>query len=96
MNYSIDKVSSDFISNICSSIQRFGTIQDAILRRLCDEDITVVQAALNLEALPEIISAPLRIDAFRNVLQRCIKLLSSGILTFAFGEFCPELDICLH
>lgn len=58
--------------------QRFGTIQDAILRRLCDEDITVVQAALNLEALPEIISAPLRIDAFRNVLQRCIKLLSSG------------------
>nr|XP_010318176.1 uncharacterized protein At3g06530 isoform X2 [Solanum lycopersicum] len=36
------------------------------------------QAALNLEALPEIISTPLRIDAFRNVLQRCIKLLSSG------------------
>nr|XP_010318175.1 uncharacterized protein At3g06530 isoform X1 [Solanum lycopersicum] len=58
--------------------QRFGTIQDTILRRLCDEDITVVQAALNLEALPEIISTPLRIDAFRNVLQRCIKLLSSG------------------
>ncbi|MCD7468760.1 hypothetical protein HAX54_007198 [Datura stramonium] len=58
--------------------QKFGTIQDAILRRLCDEDLTVVQAALNLEALPEIISAPLRIDAFRNVLQRCIKILSSG------------------
>ncbi|XP_060203329.1 uncharacterized protein At3g06530 isoform X3 [Lycium barbarum] len=58
--------------------QKFGTIQDAILRRLCDEDLTVVQAALNLEELPEIISAPLRIDAFRNVLQRCIKILSSG------------------
>lgn len=58
--------------------QRFGTIQDAILRRLCDEDLTVVQAALNLEALREIINAPLRIDAFRNVLSRCIKLLSSG------------------
>ncbi|PHT52471.1 hypothetical protein CQW23_06933 [Capsicum baccatum] len=58
--------------------QRFGTIQDAILRRLGDEDLTVVQAALNLEALPEIISAPLCMDAFRNVLQRCIKILSSG------------------
>lgn len=58
--------------------QRFGTIQDAILRRLCDEDLTVVQAALNLEALPEIINAPLCIDAFRNVLQRCINILSSG------------------
>ncbi|KAM3340540.1 putative protein isoform X3 [Capsicum galapagoense] len=58
--------------------QRFGTIQDAILRRLGDEDLTVVQAALSLEALPEIISAPLCMDAFRNVLQRCIKILSSG------------------
>ncbi|XP_059305011.1 uncharacterized protein At3g06530 isoform X3 [Lycium ferocissimum] len=61
-----------------ADFQKFGTIQDAILRRLCDEDLTVVQAALNLEELPEIISAPLRIDAFRNVLQRCIKILSSG------------------
>ncbi|XP_075111294.1 uncharacterized protein At3g06530 isoform X2 [Nicotiana tabacum] len=58
--------------------QRFGTIQDAILRRLYDEDLTVVQAALNLEALPEIISAPLRIDAFKNVLQRCIAILASS------------------
>lgn len=79
--------------NICSSIQRFGTIQDAILRRLYDEDLTVVQAALNLEALPEIISAPLRIDAFKNVLQRCIAILASSMLNFAFGEFCPKLDL---
>ncbi|XP_059305010.1 uncharacterized protein At3g06530 isoform X2 [Lycium ferocissimum] len=64
--------------NVEAADFQFGTIQDAILRRLCDEDLTVVQAALNLEELPEIISAPLRIDAFRNVLQRCIKILSSG------------------
>ncbi|XP_060203327.1 uncharacterized protein At3g06530 isoform X2 [Lycium barbarum] len=64
--------------NVEAADSQFGTIQDAILRRLCDEDLTVVQAALNLEELPEIISAPLRIDAFRNVLQRCIKILSSG------------------
>ncbi|CAN4080724.1 unnamed protein product [Withania somnifera] len=58
--------------------QRFGTIQDAILRRLYDDDLTVVQAALNLEELPEIISAPLLVDALRNVLQKCINILSSG------------------
>ncbi|KAJ8537126.1 hypothetical protein K7X08_035527 [Anisodus acutangulus] len=68
----------DMLNVEAADSQRFGTIQDAVLRRLYDEDLTVVQAALNLEALPEIISTPLRIDAVRNVLQRCIKILSSG------------------
>lgn len=58
--------------------QRLVTIQDAILRRLHDEDLSVIQAALSLEGLSEMISASYFLDALQTVLQRCIGILLSS------------------
>ncbi|CAH9069155.1 unnamed protein product [Cuscuta epithymum] len=58
--------------------QRFGTIQDAISHRLYDNDLLVVKAVLNLEALAEIVNPSFLQDALQNVLQRCIGLLASS------------------
>ncbi|KAK3033239.1 hypothetical protein RJ639_033119 [Escallonia herrerae] len=58
--------------------QRLVTIQAAVLRRLYDEDLSVVQAALKLNGLPKLISSSQWIDVVRHVLQRCISILVSG------------------
>ncbi|KAA8539764.1 hypothetical protein F0562_026456 [Nyssa sinensis] len=58
--------------------QRLITIQDAILRRLCDDDLSVVQAALTLDGLSEIITSQCLLDTLQNVLQRCLGILMSS------------------
>nr|GMD68865.1 uncharacterized protein At3g06530 isoform X1 [Ipomoea batatas] len=57
---------------------RFDTIQDAISRRLYDDDLSVVKAVLNVEALSEIVNPSFLLDAVQNVLWRCIGLLESS------------------
>lgn len=52
-------------------IQGLITIQDAILRQLYDDDLSVVQASLSLEGLSKIISASDFLKALDNVLKRC-------------------------
>ncbi|KAK3026432.1 hypothetical protein RJ639_041444 [Escallonia herrerae] len=63
---------------LLSLFLRLVTIQDAVLRRLYDEDLSVVQAALKLNGLPKLISSSQCIDVVRHVLQRCISVLVSG------------------
>lgn len=63
--------------NSRSLVQRFVTIQDAVLRRLRDDDLSVVQAALNLDRLSEFINSSSLLDALQDVLQRCISNLTS-------------------
>lgn len=55
--------------------QRFSTMQDAVLRRLQDDDLSVVQAALKLDRLSELLNSSFLLDALHKVLQRCISNL---------------------
>ena len=58
--------------------QKFYAIQDALLRRLHDDDLNVVLAVLNLKNVAAILSSPLLTEALQNVLQRCIQILLSS------------------
>ncbi|KAK6936870.1 U3 small nucleolar RNA-associated protein 10, N-terminal [Dillenia turbinata] len=60
-----------------ANLQTFTSIQDSLLRRLQDNDLGVVQAALSLERLNEVISTYNLLEAFHHVLQRCIKIVMS-------------------
>lgn len=59
-------------------LQKFYAIQDALLRRLYDDDLNVVLAVLNLKNLAEVLSSPLLTEALHYVLQRCIQILLSS------------------
>ncbi|XP_047967896.1 uncharacterized protein At3g06530 [Salvia hispanica] len=58
--------------------KKFYAIQDALLRRLHDDDLNVVLAVLNLKNVAAILSSPLLTEALQNVLQRCIQILLSS------------------
>ena len=72
------------------TFQILESIQDAILRRLHDDDLTVVQAALTLNILDDIINPSALLDALENVLHRCIGILTSSeflyICSFLLGR----------
>lgn len=53
-------------------------IQEAILRQLDDKDLTIVQAALCVDGLPNVIGSSKLLEALQNVLRRCIGKLLSG------------------
>ncbi|XP_010536553.1 PREDICTED: uncharacterized protein At3g06530 [Tarenaya hassleriana] len=55
------------------------TVQDAILRQLWDDDLTVVQAALSLDRLCDILSASDLMEAVLHVVKRCTDILTSGL-----------------
>ncbi|GMH10729.1 hypothetical protein Nepgr_012570 [Nepenthes gracilis] len=71
--------------------QRLVSIQDVVLRRLCDDDLSVVQAALSLDRLSDLISSPLLFEAFKNVLLRCTRVLLSD----ASNDFSLASDIAI-
>ncbi|KAK9292213.1 hypothetical protein L1049_020175 [Liquidambar formosana] len=58
--------------------KRLVTIQDAILRQLRDDDLTVIQAVLSLDGLSEIINSSDLLKALRDVLRRCNNILMSS------------------
>lgn len=58
--------------------QSVVTIKDAILRQLHDDDLTVVQAALSLDGLSDMITSSDFFKELQNVLKRCIGSLMSG------------------
>ncbi|PIN11747.1 hypothetical protein CDL12_15648 [Handroanthus impetiginosus] len=58
--------------------KKFDAIQDALIRRLYDDDLNVVLAVLNLKDLSEVLSSPLLIEALQHVLHRCLKSLLSS------------------
>ncbi|GLT39857.1 hypothetical protein SLA2020_140240 [Shorea laevis] len=58
--------------------QRLVTIKDVVLHQLHDNDLTVIQAALTLEGLSEIISSSDLLKALHDVLKRCLGILTSS------------------
>ncbi|KAK8586579.1 hypothetical protein V6N13_010167 [Hibiscus sabdariffa] len=58
--------------------QRLMAINDAILRQLRDDDLTVVRAALSVDGLTEIISPSDLLEALRHVLGKCLSFQTSG------------------
>ncbi|GFP80107.1 uncharacterized protein at3g06530 [Phtheirospermum japonicum] len=46
--------------------KKFDAIQDALIRRLCDDDLNVVLAVLNLKNLSELLNSPLLMKALQN------------------------------
>ncbi|XP_042063624.1 uncharacterized protein At3g06530-like [Salvia splendens] len=58
--------------------KKFYAIQDALLRRLYDDDLNVVLAVLNLKNVAAILSSPPLIEVLQNALQRCIQILLSS------------------
>ncbi|KAL6526925.1 hypothetical protein OROGR_016015 [Orobanche gracilis] len=60
--------------------KKFDAIQDALIRRLYDDDLNVVLAVLNLKNLYQILNSPHLIHALQYVLQRCIEILLSSSL----------------
>ncbi|KAL6980907.1 hypothetical protein U1Q18_022543 [Sarracenia purpurea var. burkii] len=56
---------------------RLVNIHDAVLRRLHDDDLSVVKAALTLNRLDDYIRPLPLLDALEKVLQRCLGILMS-------------------
>lgn len=54
------------------------SIQDAIVRQIYDNDLTVVQAALSVYGLSDIINYSDLLEALRSVLKKCVGILTSG------------------
>ncbi|KAF8044357.1 hypothetical protein BT93_A2372 [Corymbia citriodora subsp. variegata] len=55
--------------------QGFETIQDAILRQLYDNDLSVVRAALLLNELPDVVNRTDLLQALCSITRRCIGML---------------------
>ncbi|WZZ42003.1 uncharacterized protein At3g06530 [Brassica napus] len=89
-----------------SKAENLVTIQDAIVRQLWDDDLTVVQAALSLDQLPNIVTSSSLLDALLHVVSRCVGILLSGVsqnvqlaadvvalsLKIAVSSFCNQAD----
>lgn len=56
----------------------FDIVQDAVLRRLQDDDLAVIQAALNVQSLDHMISPSILLGTIQSVLSRCVKILLMG------------------
>ncbi|XP_058207523.1 uncharacterized protein At3g06530 isoform X3 [Rhododendron vialii] len=69
--------------------KRLVAIQDAVLRRLRDDDLTVVHAALTVNRLDVCICPPALIDALENVLQRCLGI----VMSIASGDTSLPSDV---
>lgn len=57
---------------------RLLTIQDAVIRCLSDKDLSVVQAALSLNRLPELVDFAFFLETCQNLLHRCTQILWLG------------------
>ena len=65
-------VMSDFL-------QKLINMQDAILRSMYDDDLSVVQAALSIEGLAAALACPdSLLKAYDDVLTKCIKIINKG------------------
>ncbi|MBA0547976.1 hypothetical protein Golob_019103, partial [Gossypium lobatum] len=58
--------------------QRLVAIKDAVLRQLHDDDLTVVQAALSVDGLTEVVGPSDLLEALRDVLKKCLSFLTLG------------------
>ncbi|GAB2286469.1 hypothetical protein Dimus_020868 [Dionaea muscipula] len=89
MLYSLDM--SMVLRSEAVSSQWFAGVRDVIQRRLCDEDLGVVQAALSMDRLHELISSAKLFEVLENVLQRCTRILFSD----ASNDFDLAIDTAI-
>ncbi|KAK6121966.1 hypothetical protein DH2020_044289 [Rehmannia glutinosa] len=78
--------------------KKFDAIQDALVRRLYDDDLNVVLTVLSLKNLPEILSSSLLTEALEYVLQRCIEILLPSEMLFINKHISPDnaASLCLQ
>ncbi|XP_058086889.1 uncharacterized protein At3g06530 isoform X2 [Magnolia sinica] len=74
--------------------QKLVNVQEAILRRLHDDDLSVVQAALSVDGLSGIINPACLFKAFEVVLLRCIDILT-GTSSIS-SQICDVAVSCLE
>jgi U3 small nucleolar RNA-associated protein 10 len=60
-------------------LQKLVNIQDAVLRSLYDDDLSVVQAALSIEGLAAVANPESLLKAYDDVLTKCIKIINKGV-----------------
>ncbi|XP_023757327.1 uncharacterized protein At3g06530 [Lactuca sativa] len=65
------------IGDKSANSQKLQTVNDALLRRLYDDDLSVVQAALSMGRLSEFIKNTDLLDGLQKVFKRCINILVS-------------------
>ena len=71
-------------------MQKLINVQDAIVRRLYDDELNVVQAALSIDGLSILIDHPCLFKAYQDVLSRCVRIIEKcenfllGFLYFIF------------
>ncbi|KFK38114.1 hypothetical protein AALP_AA3G071300 [Arabis alpina] len=89
-----------------SKAENLVTIQDVILRQLRDDDLAVVQAALSLDQLPNIVNSSSLLDALLHVVKQCVGIILSGVshkvqlavdvvalsLKIAVSSFCNQAE----
>ena len=82
-----------YSSLLLSSVEQgFSSVQDAILRQLRDDDLTVVEAAISLNGLTEMIDSLDLYEALKYVLKRGIDILySSEFGLYNLGHLCYSL-----
>ncbi|RZC48060.1 hypothetical protein C5167_040997 [Papaver somniferum] len=76
--------------------QKLASIQQAISRRLQDDDLSVVQAALSLDGLTRVISGPDLLESLRDILVRCAEITSVTLVpseASAVARSCLECAI---
>ncbi|KAL9271856.1 hypothetical protein AKJ16_DCAP21544 [Drosera capensis] len=75
MLYSLDM--SMILRSKALNPQRFAVMENAILRRLSEDDLRVVQAAVSLDQLPELISSTPLLKKLEKIFQTCTGILFS-------------------
>ncbi|RLM64477.1 uncharacterized protein C2845_PM16G15760 [Panicum miliaceum] len=70
---------SGIFNNSALNPQKLINMQDAILRSMYDDDLSVVQAALSIEGLAAAAACPdSLLKAYDDVLNKCIKIINKG------------------
>ncbi|KAH9622396.1 hypothetical protein KSS87_007579 [Heliosperma pusillum] len=65
-----------FNGNVAS--QRLVNVQDVVGRCLTDDDLSVVQAAVSLDKLSDLLDSGFLLETFKTLLRRCTKILWSS------------------
>ncbi|KAL8153527.1 hypothetical protein V2J09_011287 [Rumex salicifolius] len=89
MLHSLD--TSKVLDDDAVNYQRFSSIQDAVLRRLYDDDLDVIKAALSLDRLSELIGSVKLLEVLQDVLKKSTDMLLSG----TSKDSNKARDICL-
>lgn len=84
---------SGYLKDISSNPQKLLNVQTAIVRRLQDDDLNVVRAALSI-GLSGVVSPPCLLRIYREVLMRCIHIIDGS--TSANSQAADVAILCME